>query len=60
MFIIFVKDTAAGVAVETLLVAGTDEGHLVVAGQIRCSQLATLLLSVLLQTLCHHIQYKSK
>jgi len=60
MFISFVKDTAAGVAVETLLVVGTDEGHLVVVGQIRCSQMATLLLSVLLQTLYHHIQYKLK
>jgi len=54
------KDTAAGVAVETQLVTGTDEGHLVVVGQIRCSQMATLLFSVLLQTLYHHIQYKLK
>jgi hypothetical protein len=51
MFISFVKDTAAEVAVDTQLIAGTEEGHLVVVGQIRCSQKATLLLSVLLQTL---------
>jgi hypothetical protein len=55
MFISFVKDTAAGVAVETLLVAGTDEWHLVVVGQIRCSQMAILLLSVLLQTLYNRV-----
>jgi hypothetical protein len=41
-FISFVKDTAAVVAAETQLVPGTDEGHLVVVGQIRCSQMATL------------------
>jgi hypothetical protein len=42
MFISFVKDTAAGVAAETQLVAGTDEGHPVVVGKIRCSQMAIL------------------
>jgi hypothetical protein len=60
MFISFAKDTAVGVAAETQLVAGTDGGHLVVVGQTRCSQMATLLLSVLLQTLYHYMQYTEK